>query len=99
MEAKEDDETFSEFVRISCEDRVKKIKNKKKGNHYLIFKGLEALEVIKNSLSFEEFRGFIKGNILKYQLRLGKKDIIENETKKIEYYQNILIELEKDKNV
>lgn len=98
MEVKED-EALSEFVRVACEDRVKRIKNKKKGNHYLIFKGLEALGVIKNSLSFEEFRGFVKGNILKYQLRLGKKDLIENETKKIKYYQNILIELEKEKNV
>ena len=34
--------------------------------------------------------GFLKGNILKYQLRLGKKDEVSKEIEKIEDYKREL---------
>ena len=33
----------------------------------------EAIEIIRNTLTPEEFRGYIKGNVLKYTIRAGKK--------------------------
>ena len=42
--------------------------------HYEIWKDLETIDVIKQTLSLNEYIGFLKGNILKYRLRAGKKD-------------------------
>lgn len=39
--------------------------------HYLLFPGMEAIDVIKASLTPEEFAGYLKGNALKYRLRAG----------------------------
>lgn len=44
-------------------------------SHYKIKDGLEAIDVIKATLTEEEFIGFCKGNALKYQFRAGKKDL------------------------
>lgn len=54
--------------------------------HYELWEGNEAIDVIKRILSKSEYIGFLKGNILKYQLRLGKKDNVEKEMIKIEDY-------------
>ena len=77
---------------ISCKNE--------KSKHYEIWKDFEAIDVLKNCLTKDEFIGFLKGNILKYQLRLGKKDDVSKEIEKIKDYQNelnfILKELEKN---
>lgn len=77
---------------ISCKNE--------KSKHYEIWKDFEAIDVLKNCLTRDEFIGFLKGNILKYQLRLGKKDDVSKEIEKIKDYQNelnfILKELEKN---
>jgi len=44
-----------------------------KSPHYHIYDGLEGIEVIERVLSKEELISACKFNILKYQLRLGKK--------------------------
>ena len=62
-----------------------KVKNESV-NHYGLWEGNEAIDVIKRILSKSEYIGFLKGNILKYQLRLGKKDNVEKEMIKIEDY-------------
>lgn len=62
-----------------------KVKNESV-NHYELWEGNEAIDVIKRILSKSEYIGFLKGNILKYQLRLGKKDNVEKEMIKIEDY-------------
>lgn len=58
--------------------------------HYELWQDLEAIDIIKNTLTKDEYIGFLKGNILKYQLRLGKKDNVEKEMEKIRDYQNEL---------
>lgn len=58
----------------------------KKSKYYEIFLDTEAIDIIKLTLSEEEYIGFLKGNILKYQLRLGKKDNVEREIEKISNY-------------
>lgn len=56
--------------------------------------GLETIDVIKAWLTKEEYIGFLKGNMLKYQSRAGKKENNSElqDYKKINWYQNKLIE-------
>lgn len=68
---------------------MNKVKNKD-STHYEIWQGVEAIDIIKQTLSPVEYRGFLKGNILKYQLRLGKKDNVEKEIIKIKDYRDEL---------
>ena len=80
------------------EDKLNKVKNPN-APHYEIWNGFEAIDIIKNILSKDEYIGYLKGNILKYQLRVGKKDNVEKEKEKIKDYQNELNELLGDINV
>lgn len=66
------------------DERPKLINEKAK--HYEILPGLESIDVIKRVLTKEEYIGALKFNILKYQLRLGKKDSIEKDQEKIQDY-------------
>ena len=68
--------------------------NKRKEKHYELWSNTEALDVMKATLSHEEFIGFLKGNILKYQLRLGSKpgESIEKDQEKIKTYKQLLKE-------
>ncbi len=61
--------------------------------HYELWNDFEAIDVISLCLTNEEYKGFLKGNILKYQLRVGKKDNVEKEMEKIKDYQRELNEI------
>ena len=76
------------------EDPVKKEPTARKEKHYELWPGTEAWDVMVATLSYEELVGFLKGNILKYQLRLGKKEgeSIEKDLQKINTYKQILKE-------
>ena len=41
--------------------------------HYAAMAGLEPIEVMQLVMSREEFEGFLKGNIIKYTMRAGRK--------------------------
>jgi hypothetical protein len=41
--------------------------------HYQSEKGIECIDAIEAALSAEEFRGYLRGNALKYQWRAMKK--------------------------
>lgn len=41
--------------------------------HYASMVGLEPIELMQLMLSYAEFIGFLKGNIIKYTMRAGKK--------------------------
>lgn len=58
--------------------------------HYELWKDFEAIDVAKIVLTEEEYIGALKFNVLKYQLRLGKKDSVEKEIQKIKDYQSEL---------
>ena len=60
--------------------------NIEENKHHLLWGDTESIELIEDFLTKEEYIGFLKGQVLKYQLRLGKKDNIEKELKKIEDY-------------
>jgi hypothetical protein len=59
-----------------------------KPNHYKLWPDMKEFELHKKLLSKEEYIGFLKGNILKYQMRLGKKpnEPIERDQDKIKIY-------------
>jgi len=60
----------------------------KEPSHYKFF-DMEALDIIEASLTPEEFKGYLKGNGLKYRLRLGKKDEALKDLGKAEQYEKI----------
>lgn len=70
--------------------------NVKKPYHYNWLKK-EVIDIIKDSLSEEEFKGYLKGNIIKYSLRAGIKDPskTEEDLAKRNVYLKWLIEVEK----
>ena len=60
--------------------------NIEENKHHQLWEGTQSLDIMKKVLTDEEYKGFLKGNILKYQLRLGKKDDTEKEIQKIKDY-------------
>lgn len=62
--------------------------------HYDLFAdGTQSFSVIKRTLSKEEYIGFLKGNILKYRLRAGKKGDASICLAKADWYAEKLVEL------
>ncbi|MEJ7412737.1 DUF3310 domain-containing protein, partial [Staphylococcus epidermidis] len=43
-------------------------------SHYQGRKGIDVIEFLYQQLTFEEFKGFMKGNMIKYPVRAGRKD-------------------------
>ena len=70
-----------------------KVKNPN-SKHYELWEDFEAIDVIKLALTDDEYKGFLKGNILKYRLRAGKKNIendniIKDINKSIDYEREL----------
>lgn len=63
-------------------------------DHYKVHAN-ECIDEIQAMLTPEEFKGFLKGNFLKYRYRTGHKDDPEQEAKKSDWYMNKLMEVEK----
>lgn len=78
------------------EDRVQKVaeEDNKHDKHYLEAV-VEPIKVMEKMFTKEELKGFIKGNILKYRLRMGHKDDIQKEMDKIRVYEQWLEKLER----
>ena len=73
-------------------DRVQEVEEDDK--HYLE-SVVEPIKVMEKLFTKEELKGFIKGNILKYRLRMGHKDDIQKEMDKIRVYEQWLAKLER----
>lgn len=69
--------------------------NKHYDEHYASMVGLEPIELMQLVLSLPEFVGFLKGNIIKYTLRAGKKqgEAAEKDAAKAKRYTEWLIKL------
>lgn len=61
--------------------------------HYHLWKDTDAIDIIKATLTKDEYIGFLKGNILKYKLRDKGQD--ESDKIKIKDYQNELNNINK----
>ena len=66
----------------------------KHDKHYLE-SVVEPIKVMEKLFTKEELKGFIKGNILKYRLRMGHKDDIQKEMDKIRVYEQWFAKLER----
>ena len=60
--------------------------------HYKMFAGsdIEAIDIIAETLTQEEFEGYLKGAALKYRLRAGKKGDPLTDIQKALRYEEIL---------
>ena len=63
-------------------------------NHY-VFGGIETIEYLKAKMTAEEYRGFLKGNVLKYVSRESEKNGLED-LKKAKWYLDKMIEVSND---
>lgn len=53
---------------------------------------IEVIDFIEDKLNLEEFRGFLKGNVIKYVVRADKKVNPKEDMQKGEWYLKKLIE-------
>lgn len=60
-------------------------------SHYTSGK-VECIDCIESAMTSEQFEGFLKGNVMKYVFRCGKKDEVIQELKKAEWYLQKLIQ-------
>ena len=54
--------------------------------------GIEVIDYLKAKMTGEEFIGFLRGNVMKYVSRAGKKDDVVQDYEKARWYLNKLIE-------
>jgi hypothetical protein len=55
--------------------------------------GVECIDAIRAALGKEQFIGFLRGQVIKYQWRLGKKDSSVQDNKKAIWYATKLDEV------
>ena len=77
------------------EDRVQKVEEHDNHDKHYLESVVEPIKVMEKLFTKEELKGFIKGNILKYRLRMGHKDDIQKEMDKIRVYEQWLAKLER----
>lgn len=58
--------------------------------------GVECIDAIRGSMSAEAFKGFLKGNVMKYVFRFERKNGVEDLEKADWYLQRLIGELKKD---
>jgi hypothetical protein len=68
----------------------------KKPNHYQLMEGVESIEIIARSMTKGQWKGFCLGNMLKYRIRAGKKDALQQDIDKANFYGE-LYEMHKEK--
>jgi hypothetical protein len=56
-------------------------------------RGIEARDIIRACLTEEEYRGWLKGSAMKYQLRAGRKDNEKQDIEKAQVFGQWLVEL------
>lgn len=57
--------------------------------------GIECIDAIEAALGREQFIGFLRGQVIKYQWRMGKKDDAAQDNQKSIWYANKLAEIMK----
>lgn len=64
-------------------------------SHYTVG-DIECIDAIKASMGTQQFRGYLKGNIMKYIWRYQMKGKIQEDLAKAQWYLNKLIENESE---
>ena len=63
------------------------------GSHYKNM-AIQPWDVMQSVLTPEEFQGYLKGNVLKYALRAGKKEGADDDADKAKHYAMKLREVQ-----
>ena len=61
----------------------------KSPKHYQIIEGVESIDIIASAMSVEQFKGFCLGNIIKYRMRAGNKDELNQDINKANFYVDL----------
>ena len=87
------DNVYSYFVTsakaLEQEDNEQQTDNVKNPSHYQLIEGYESIRIIASSLTLEAWKGFCLGNIIKYRLRAGNKDALEQDIAKADFYKEL----------
>jgi hypothetical protein len=81
-----------EIYKTMEEDQKKADDMQVGGSHYKDM-AVQPWSVMESILTHEEFVGFLKGNIIKYAMRQGRKD--SDDAGKLKHYQQKLVEIKK----
>ena len=92
------------YTMALAEETLSPVKQKEAGKvpeHYdEHYRGdVQPIELMQSVMSQEAFMGFLRGNIIKYACRLGKKDDVAKETTKILRYAEWLDKVAKGEKV
>jgi len=68
-----------------------------KPSHYTIGEGIECIDYMKQVLSPEEYIGYLRGCMIKYQHRMNYKDTPQSNSSKARWYAKKLEEAYKEK--
>ncbi len=60
------------------------------GADYYSFGGIEVIDVVKAKMSSDEFRGFLKGSVIKYICREGLKSGTDDLKKSLYYLKKLI---------
>lgn len=82
-----DAERYSWLAHFDEEDNLKLDKVNSPDHYKLRGLDIEAIDVIRGALNEDEFRGFCKGNVLKYTIREGHKNGDEDLKKAKKYLE------------
>ena len=63
--------------------------NVKNPKHYQLLDGCESITIIASAMTREQWHGFCLGNIIKYRLRAGNKDALEQDIAKADFYKEL----------
>lgn len=85
------DDIFGDACVMSVEAKEESVPNDNISRHYENLE-IEPIEVMKKDLSREEFKGYLKGNIIKYILRAPYKGQEDSDYKKAAQYSKWLSE-------
>ena len=72
--------------------------NAKDAMHYQVGR-IQPIELMQDVMTPEQLKGFLRGNIMKYVLRLGYKDDELKEAEKIKAYASMLVDLLNGKTI
>lgn len=83
-----EDEKFAEMLKVFVKENSDTEDNVNSPNHYkLAGLDVEVIDVIRASMSPEEFKGYCKGNVIKYVTRENKKNGMEDLRKAKKYLE------------
>lgn len=61
----------------------------KSPKYYQVIEGVESIDIIASSMTCEQFKGFCLGNIIKYRMRAGNKDELNQDIEKANFYVDL----------